>query len=208
MAKHTQKHSDRPDKRPPLPAGALPGSANGGAGGAGGGATNNQSQNAAGVPGQTAAQAAAAAAAAVGLGMPVSGQAGSQLTAESYWPKMDPAAYGVHDRDYQSLMDPRLNPHARDINDPRNHMEDLRAHSGFVGGNGGYDHTGGNAGNIKGSSAFSPIQNTMLQATASAGFMGGSRGGYSFYDHLSFPPKHHSQVRQTYIIFVSNSQQI
>ena len=110
--------------------------------------------------------------------------------------KMDPAAYaGIHERDYGSLMDPRLNPHARDMVDPRHHMEDLRSHhsqfGGNAAGNGGYDHTGGNAGNIKTSSAFSPIQGSMLQASAS-GFMGGSRG-YSFYDPIGFP-KHHSQV--------------
>ena len=123
---------------------------------------------------------------------------GSQLASEAaYWPKMDPAAYAaVHERDYGSLMDPRLNPHARDMVDPRHHMEDLsRHHSQFGGntGNGGYDHTGGNAGNIKTSSAFSPIQGSMLQASAS-GFMGGSRG-YSFYDSIGFPKHHmHSQV--------------
>ena len=46
---------------------------------------------------------------------------GSQLASEAaYWPKMDPAAYAaVHERDYGSLMDPRLNPHARDMVDPR-----------------------------------------------------------------------------------------
>jgi hypothetical protein len=112
---------------------------------------------------------------------------------------MDPAtaAYAAataHDRDYGSLMDPRLNPH-RDMMDPRHHMEDLRAHQGqFGGGNGGYgDHTVGGNGNIKTSSAFSPIQGSMLQASAAAqGFMGGSRG-YSFYDPIGFP-KHHSQV--------------
>jgi len=198
LAKHMQKHSDRPDKRPPLPAGAA-GAGAGAAGGAAGAASQAQNQQAAAqaaaAANQQSAAAAAAAAAAVGLGMPVSGQVGSQLTAESYWPKMDPSVYG-HERDYQSLMDPRLNPHARDINDHRNHMEDLRAPAQFVGGNVGYDHTGSNAGNIKGSSAFSPIQNTMLQATAAyAGSMGGSRNPYStFYDFSSFPPKHHSQV--------------
>jgi hypothetical protein len=74
-------------------------------------------------------------------------------------------------------------------------MEDLRAHSQFVGtgnGNVGYDHTGGNAGNIKTSSAFSPIQGSMLhQYSAASQFMGRSGGG--FFDPLSYP-KHHSQV--------------
>ena len=129
-------------------------------------------------------------------GMPVS--QGSQLTADSYWPKMDPAAAyaaSVHERDY-GLLDPRLNPHARDMSDPRHHMEDLRAHSQFVGGNGNgaYDHTGGNAGNIKTSSAFSPIQGSMLQYSAASQFMGRSGGGNPFFDPLSHYPKHHSQV--------------
>ena len=128
--------------------------------------------------------------------MPVS--QGSQLTADSYWPKMDPAAAyaaSVHERDY-GLLDPRLNPHARDMSDPRHHMEDLRAHSQFVGGNGNgaYDHTGGNAGNIKTSSAFSPIQGSMLQYSAASQFMGRSGGGNPFFDPLSHYPKHHSQV--------------
>ena len=118
--------------------------------------------------------------------------------------KMDAASAYVaatHDRDYGSMLtDPRLHPHARDMVDPRHHMEDLRNHhsqfsvpGGNAAGNGGYDHTGaGNAaGNIKTSSAFSPIQGSLMQASATQ-FMGGSRG-YSFYDPIGFP-KHHSQV--------------
>jgi hypothetical protein len=184
-----QKHSDRPDKRPSLQ-NIPPGSA------VSAGAVNQQGQT---QSNNSAASAAAAAAAAAGLTSMPGGQT-SQLASEaSYWPKMDPAtaAYAAataHDRDYGSLMDPRLNPH-RDMMDPRHHMEDLRAHQGqFGGGNGGYgDHTVGGNGNIKTSSAFSPIQGSMLQASAAAqGFMGGSRG-YSFYDPIGFP-KHHSQV--------------
>lgn len=176
LAKHMQKHSDRPDKRPSV----------------------ISQQQSAQVGNQQQNSAAAAAAAAALTSMPVQGSTSAQLEA-SYWPKMDPAtaayASAVHDRDYGSLMDPRLNPHAaRDMVDPRHHMEDLRTHhSQFANaGNGGYDHTGGNGGNIKTSSAFSPIQGSMLQASAASQFMGGSRG-YSFYDPIGFP-KHHSQV--------------
>ena len=164
LAKHMQKHSDRPaDKR-----------ASGGAG-AGQPASNTQQQQ------QTSATAAAVAAAAGIMPQATPAQAAA---AEAYgWPKMDPAsAYAaVHERDYGSLMtDPRLNLH---------HMEDLsRQHSQYTGGNGGYDNT--NAGNIKTSSAFSPIQGSM--PLASSGFVGG-RGGYPFYDSIGFP-KHHSQV--------------
>ena len=161
LAKHMQKHSDRPaDKRPSGPP------------------ANTQQQQ------QTSAAAAVAAAAGI---MPQATPAAA--AAEAYgWPKMDPAtAYAaVHERDYGSLMtDPRLN--LRDMH----HMEDLsRHHSQFTGGNGngGYDNS--NAGNIKTSSAFSPIQGSMLQA--SSGFMGG-RGGYPFYDPIGYS-KHHSQV--------------
>lgn len=75
-------------------------------------------------------------------------------------------------------------------------MDDLRSHhsqfSGNGAGNAGYDHTGANAGNIKTSSAFSPIQGSMLQASAASGFMRGY-SGTSFYDPIGFP-KHHSQV--------------
>lgn len=178
LAKHMQKHSDRPDKR----------SLSGGNANAGGGNNSGQQSQSQSQQSQTAAAAAAAAAAAGLTSMPSSQ---GQLTSPySDWPKMDPA-YSVHDRDYGGLMDPRLNPHT----DPRQHMEDLRAHSQFVNtaaGNGGYDHTG-NAGNIKTSSAFSPIQGSMLQASAATGLMSGSRGGYTFYDHMF--PRHHSQVK-------------
>jgi len=65
-------------------------------------------------------------------------------------------------------------------------------------GAGGYgDHTGaGNpAGNIKTSSAFSPIQGSMLQYSAASQFMGRSGGANPFFDPLSAHyPKHHSQV--------------
>ena len=188
-----QKHTDRPDKRPSLVAPGLAGNAGAATGNGAAPASGNPSQN------QQSQNSAVSSALAAGLaGMPVS--QGSQLTAADYhWPKMDPAAAayaaGVHERDY-GLLDPRLNPHAaRDMSDPRHHMEDLRAHSQFVGtgnGNVGYDHTGGNAGNIKTSSAFSPIQGSMLhQYSAASQFMGRSGGG--FFDPLSYP-KHHSQV--------------
>lgn len=193
LAKHMQKHTDRPDKRPSLVAPGLAGNAGAATGNGAAPASGNPSQN------QQSQNSAVSSALAAGLaGMPVS--QGSQLTAADYhWPKMDPAAAayaaGVHERDY-GLLDPRLNPHAaRDMSDPRHHMEDLRAHSQFVGtgnGNVGYDHTGGNAGNIKTSSAFSPIQGSMLhQYSAASQFMGRSGGG--FFDPLSYP-KHHSQV--------------
>ena len=155
-----QKHSDRPaDKRPS-------------GGGAGQPASNAQQQQ------QTSATAAAVAAAAGIMPQATPAQAAA---AEVYgWPKMDPAtAYAaVHERDYGSLMtDPRLNLH---------HMEDLsRQHSQYTGGNGGYDNT--NAGNIKTSSAFSPIQGSM------PGFVGGRGGYHPFYDGF---PKHHSQVNK------------
>ena len=178
LAKHMQKHSDRPgDKRS---AASLRSTDQHVGQGGGNGSSGGQSA------GQTAA--AAAAAAAAGISMPT-GQ-GSQLASEAaYWPKMDPAAYAaVHERDFGSF-DPRLNPHAA------HHMEDLRSHhAGQFGGNGNgaYDHTGGN-GNIKTSSAFSPIQGSMLQASASS-FMPGSRG-YNFYDSIGFSKHHmHSQV--------------
>ena len=202
LAKHMQKHTDRPDKRPSLTAPGLPGAPGAGAGA--GAAAGNGAAPGNGNPSQNPqSQNSAAATLAAGLaGMPVS--QGSQLTADSYWPKMDPAAaaaYDVHARDY-GLLDPRLNPHARDMGDPRHQMEDLRAHSHFVGaGNGnagGYgDHTGaGNpAGNIKTSSAFSPIQGSMLQYSAASQFMGRSGGANPFFDPLSAHyPKHHSQV--------------
>ena len=114
LAKHMQKHSDRPDKRPPvgMNQGGVPGTANTGPVGHGGGH---------GVGGQNniGGQAASAASAAAAAGLP--GLAGS--AADAYWPKMDP--YGVaavgHERDY-GLMDPRLNPHHRDMVDPRHQV--------------------------------------------------------------------------------------
>ena len=181
LAKHMQKHSDRPEKRS---SGILT------SGGVSGG-NNNQATHGGNV---------------VSSG---NGNAGSQAThglpapagPDSYWSKMDPATAYAHDRAAEyaaaqsaALMDPRLNPHHRDMMvDPRHAtMEDLRAvhHSQLSAGGhglGGYvDH------NAKTSSAFSPIQGSMLQ-TASGGFpMTGSRG-YSFYDPIGFP-KHHSQV--------------
>ena len=62
---------------------------------------------------------------------------------------------------------------------------------------GGYGDPGG-AGVAKTSSAFSPIQGSMLQTAAAAqaaqGFaMSAGSRGYSFYDPIGFP-KHHSQV--------------
>ena len=117
LAKHMQKHSDRPDKRPPvgMNQGGVPGGANAGQVGHGGGHGGVGGQNNLG--GQAAAASAASAAAAAGL----PGLAGS--AADAYWPKMDP--YGVaavgHERDY-GLMDPRLNPHHRDMVDPRHQV--------------------------------------------------------------------------------------
>ena len=120
-----QKHTDRPDKRPSLVAPGLAGNAGAATGNGAAPASGNPSQN------QQSQNSAVSSALAAGLaGMPVS--QGSQLTAADYhWPKMDPAAAayaaGVHERDY-GLLDPRLNPHAaRDMSDPRHHMEDLRA---------------------------------------------------------------------------------
>ena len=109
-----QKHSDRPDKRPPvgMNQGGVPG-ANAGPVGHGGGGHGVGGQNNIGGQAATATTAAAAA------GLP--GLAGS--AADAYWPKMDP--YGVaavgHERDY-GLMDPRLNPHHRDMVDPRHQV--------------------------------------------------------------------------------------
>ena len=106
-----QKHSDRPDKSGRNGGGAnLPtGQATGQSAGSGGGQSGQNN----------AAATAAAVGAAALTSMTAAGQ-GSQLGPESaYWPKMDPAAYGHLERDYGSLMDPRLNPHARDMVDPR-----------------------------------------------------------------------------------------
>lgn len=177
-----QKHSDRPDKRLSNNGSAA---GNGATGASAANATSqSQSQNAAA---QSQIASAAAAAAAAGLtGMPVS--QGNQLTSPySDWPtKMDPTAYAarMHETDYGSLMDPRLQ-------DPRHQMEMERVHSQF-GGNPGYDHSGAN---VKTSSAFSPIQNSIMQqaSAATAGYLGGPRGAYPFYDHSLFP-KPHSQV--------------
>ena len=114
-----QKHSDRPDKRPPvgMNQGGVPG-ANAGPVGHGGGGHGVGGQNNIGGQAATATSAAAAA------GLP--GLAGS--AADAYWPKMDP--YGVaamsHERDY-GLMDPRLNPHHRDMVDPRHQVHDIDA---------------------------------------------------------------------------------
>ena len=111
LAKHMQKHSDRPDKSGRNGGGAnLPtGQATGQSAGSGGGQSGQNN----------AAATAAAVGAAALTSMTAAGQ-GSQLGPESaYWPKMDPAAYGHLERDYGSLMDPRLNPHARDMVDPR-----------------------------------------------------------------------------------------
>lgn len=176
-----QKHSDRPEKRSSSGILTSGGLSSGNAGGQGHGG------NVVGSGGATGGNQS-------GHGLSSAG------SADSYWPKMDPATAYAHDRaaaDYaaQSLMDPRLNPHHRDMMvDPRHAMEDLRAvhHSQLSAGGhglGGYvDH------NVKTSSAFSPIQGSMLQ-TASGGFpMSGSRS-YPFYDPIGFP-KHHGQVRR------------
>ncbi len=187
LAKHMQKHSDRPDKRPPIgsaaaaaaaaaAAGANNNAAHGGGGG-GGGATHHNSAASPTATSHSQAAAAAAAAAAADA---------------AYWPKVDPAAYGGHDRlgDYGGMLaaDPRLTAAAAHHADPRHQLESPHATLG------GYDAA------VKTSaSAFSPIQNA-----AAAGAMLNS-GGFSmaaaagsrnyFYDPLTFP-KHHSQVRQ------------
>ena len=70
---------------------------------------------------------------------------------------------------------------------------------------GGYGDPSG-AGVAKTSSAFSPIQGSMLQTAAAAqaaasqgafAMSAGSRG-YSFYDPIGFP-KHHSQVDRIHL---------
>lgn len=139
---------------------------------------NSQSQN---------QQASAAVASAAAQLMPTSGQTGLQADSYSHWAKMDPSAYAaaVHERDYGVMPDPRLMP---------NHMEDLRNHPHFGNGNAGIygDHTANNP-NIKTSSAFSPIQGSMLQQAQASGFMSGGRGGYPLYGDM-FGPKAYSQV--------------
>lgn len=187
-----QKHSDRPEKR----SSGLHSSGNGGV------SANNVAQG--GHGGNVVSSG--------GNGSTGGTQASHGLPApagpDSYWSKMDPATAYAHDRAAEyaaaqsaALMDPRLNPHHRDMMvDPRHAtMEDLRAvhHSQLSAsghGLGGYvDHS------AKTSSAFSPIQGSMLQ-TASGGFpMSGSRG-YSFYDPIGFP-KHHSQVKTLFFDF-------
>jgi hypothetical protein len=180
LAKHMQKHSDRPEKRSSglLASGGGVSTGNGGQGGHGGNVVSSGGNG-----GSAGAQPVHSLPAPAGP--------------DSYWSKMDPATAYAHDRAAEyaaaqsaALMDPRLNPHHRDamMVDPRHAaMEDLRAVHHSQHGLGGYvDHS------AKTSSAFSPIQGSMLQ-TASGGFpMSGSRG-YSFYDPIGFP-KHHSQV--------------
>ena len=108
---------------------------------------------------------------------------------DHYWPKMDAYGYG-HQLMDQRLHDPRdydprgIHPGAGAPTHQGLMGEDLRHHSGHIGGWGEHASTSPNS--IKTTSAFSPLQSGMI-ASASAGFgMGGHRGYPSFYDPLSF----------------------
>jgi hypothetical protein len=194
LAKHMQKHSDR--KEPRAPIGQM-GGTNGTSGQANGQTNGNNGVSSGGGNALSA------------LGSATSTSSVSQSVVDSYWQKVDPAAYAAHaahhDRsgDYLGMADPRLNPHAahqaaaqavaaRDM-DMQRDMDAMR-HAQLTG---GYGDPGG-AGVAKTSSAFSPIQGSMLQTAAAAqaaqGFaMSAGSRGYSFYDPIGFP-KHHSQV--------------
>ena len=131
--------------------------------------------------------------------------------ATEYWKNVDPAGYAAatsgHERvDYsstaaQSLLDPRMNPHSavhRDMVDPRHHMdEQLRAHHAAAQLGAGYADPASVAAGAavsKTSSAFSPIQGSMLQTAASGGFpMSAGSRSYFPYDTIGF--QKHSQVR-------------
>ena len=166
-----QKHSDRPDKRPPIA--GLQGAAAGAA-----------------AAGANASAAAAASAAAVAAAH------------HAYdWQKVgDP--YG-HDRvvaDYGAgLVDPRLNPHHRDMDEQRHPMDDMRHQTGNgqIGGagsgSGGYGGGGGGVDAVKtSSSAFSPIQGAAAAGMLNSATMAASSRNY-FYDPLTFP-RNNSQV--------------
>ena len=100
-----QKHSDRKEPRAPI----IPmGGTNGSAGGQGGGGQNGNNNGVASSGGNSLAV----------LGSASSTSSVSQSVVDSYWQKVDPAAYAAHaahhDRsgDYLGMADPRLNPHA------------------------------------------------------------------------------------------------
>ena len=99
-----QKHSDR--KEPRAPIGQM-GGTNGTSGQANGQTNGNNGVSSAG--GGNALSA---------LGSATSTSSVSQSVVDSYWQKVDPAAYAAHaahhDRsgDYLGMADPRLNPHA------------------------------------------------------------------------------------------------
>jgi len=171
-----QKHSDRPEKRSSgiLASGGLAASAGSNTAGQGHGGN------------------------VVGSGATAGSQSTHGLTTTGgtdYWSNAHDRVAADYAAQSAALMDPRLNPYHRDMMvDPRHAtMEDLRAaahHNQLSAGShalGGYvDHT------VKTSSAFSPIQGSMLH-TASGGFpMTGSRG--AFYDHIGFQ-KPHGQVK-------------
>lgn len=101
-----QKHSDRKEPRPAI---AQMGGTNGSSGGQGGGVqTNGNNTGVASSGGNSLAA----------LGSATSTSSVSQSVVDSYWQKVDPAAYAAHaahhDRsgDYLGMADPRLNPHA------------------------------------------------------------------------------------------------
>ena len=94
-----QKHSDRKEPRAPIVA---MGGTNGTSGHGNGQTNGNNNGNSAG--GNSLS----------GLGSTGSSSV-SQSVVDSYWQKVDPAAYAAHhDRsgDYLGMADPRLNPHA------------------------------------------------------------------------------------------------
>lgn len=98
-----QKHSDR--KEPRAPIGQM-GGTNGTSGQANGQTNGNNGVSSGGGNALSA------------LGSATSTSSVSQSVVDSYWQKVDPAAYAAHaahhDRsgDYLGMADPRLNPHA------------------------------------------------------------------------------------------------
>ena len=101
-----QKHSDRKEPRPAI---SQMGATNVSSGGqVGGGQTNGNNTGIASSGGNSLAA----------IGSATSTSSVSQSVVDSYWQKVDPAAYAAHaahhDRsgDYLGMADPRLNPHA------------------------------------------------------------------------------------------------
>ena len=97
-----QKHSDRKEPRGAITAmGGTNGSSGQGNGQTNGNNTTNNNGNSL-----------------AALGSATSASSVSQSVVDSYWQKVDPAAYAAHaahhDRsgDYLGMADPRLNPHA------------------------------------------------------------------------------------------------